>query len=95
MVGILSLTTFLPLVGVAAILVLRALRAGQRSARDRGAARWIALAITLATFALSILLVAQFNPAPAPASSSSRTRPGSPACTTGWASTASRCCSCC
>jgi hypothetical protein len=33
--------------------------------------------------------------APDPASSSSRTRPGSPACTTAWASTASRCCSCC
>ncbi len=33
--------------------------------------------------------------APIRASSSSRTRRGSPACTTAWASTASRCCSCC
>ena len=59
MVGILSLTTFLPLVGVAAILALKAFATDE--ARANGAARWIALAVTLATFALSIVLVAQFN----------------------------------
>ncbi|MBV8592955.1 MAG: NADH-quinone oxidoreductase subunit M, partial [Caulobacteraceae bacterium] len=61
MTGILSLTTFAPLIGVAAILLLRAFR----SAEDPGAARaarWIALATTLATFALSILVVAAFRP---------------------------------
>ncbi|HEY3799591.1 MAG TPA: NADH-quinone oxidoreductase subunit M [Caulobacteraceae bacterium] len=60
MVGILSLTTFLPLAGVAAILALKAFGANDE-ARAANAARWIALAVTLATFALSILLVAQFD----------------------------------
>src|SRR5579862_1180961 len=59
MVGILSLTTFLPLVGVAALLALRAFATDE--ARAAGAARWIALAVTLATFALSIVLVASFD----------------------------------
>ena len=59
MVGLLSLTTFLPLVGVAAILALKAL--APKDVRAPSAARWIALATTLATFALSILLVIQFN----------------------------------
>src|SRR5277367_5222935 len=60
MVGILSLTTFLPLVGVAAILALKAF-APADDARSPVAARWIALAVTLATFALSIVLVLQFD----------------------------------
>ena len=60
MVGILSLTTFLPLVGVAGILALK-LFAPADDARAPNAARWIALAVTLATLALSIVLVAQFN----------------------------------
>src|SRR5580693_1717737 len=59
MVGILSLVTFLPLAGVVAILALKAFAAGD--ARAAGAARWITLAVTLATFALSIVLVASFN----------------------------------
>src|SRR6201996_1585862 len=59
MVGILSLVTFLPLVGVAAILALKAFAADD--ARAAGAARWIALGVTLATFALSVVLVASFN----------------------------------
>jgi len=58
-VGILSLVTFLPLAGVAAILALKAFAAND--ARAAGAARWITLAVTLATFALSIVLVASFN----------------------------------
>ncbi len=60
MTGILSLTTYLPLVGVAAILALRLL-AGQDEARANAGARWIALATTLATLALSVLLVASFD----------------------------------
>jgi NADH-quinone oxidoreductase subunit M len=59
---VLSLITFLPLLGVAAILVLRQF-AGSRDGEKDDAARWIALATTLAVFALSILLVAKFDPA--------------------------------
>jgi NADH-quinone oxidoreductase subunit M len=61
MTGILSLTTFLPLIGVAAILVLRLVGNGENP-RAASAARWIALATSLATLALSILLVASFDP---------------------------------
>jgi NADH-quinone oxidoreductase subunit M len=59
MTGILSLITFLPLAGVAAILLLKVF--GQRGERADGAARWIALITTLATFALSILLTVRFD----------------------------------
>jgi NADH-quinone oxidoreductase subunit M len=62
--GILSLITFLPLLGVAAIMVLKAF-ARPDDPNAPNAARWIALATTLACFALSLLLVAQFNPADA------------------------------
>ena len=61
MAGILSLVTFLPLAGVVAILVLKAL--APDDARAPAAARWITLATTLATFALSILLVIEFDAA--------------------------------
>ena len=61
MTGILSLTIFSPLIGVAAILVLRLFGRTEQSAAMDNAARWIALVTTLATFALSILLVAQFD----------------------------------
>jgi NADH-quinone oxidoreductase subunit M len=61
MTGILSLTTFAPLIGVAAIVVLR-LIGRPDDPRTAQAARWIALAATLATLALSILLVVQFDP---------------------------------
>ncbi len=60
MTGILSLITFSPLIGVAAILALKLF--GQDEARAAGAARWIALATTLATLALSALLVGKFDP---------------------------------
>jgi len=60
MTGLLSLITYTPLIGVAAILALR-LMGGGNGHRDE-AARWIALATTLATLALSVLLVAQFDP---------------------------------
>jgi NADH-quinone oxidoreductase subunit M len=58
--GILSLVTFLPLAGVVAILILKAL--APDSPRAPEAARWITLATTTATFALSILLAVQFDP---------------------------------
>src|SRR6202789_1882623 len=62
MTGILSLTIFSPLIGVAAILLLRLFGRTEQSAATDQAARWIALVTTLATFALSILLMVQFNP---------------------------------
>ncbi len=61
MTGILSLTTFLPMAGVAAILLLKTF--GQTGERADTAAKWIALVTTLATFALSVLLVVQFDQA--------------------------------
>ncbi|MDP1631896.1 MAG: NADH-quinone oxidoreductase subunit M [Caulobacter sp.] len=61
MTGMLSLITFLPMAGVAAILAMRFL--GQPGARTDTAGKWIALATTLATFALSVKLVLDFNPA--------------------------------
>jgi NADH-quinone oxidoreductase subunit M len=60
--GILSLTTFFPLVGVAVILLLRQFGGGDAEALKRNA-RGITLVTTLATLALSILLVANFDPA--------------------------------
>ncbi|WP_312164139.1 NADH-quinone oxidoreductase subunit M [Phenylobacterium sp.] len=62
MTGILSLTTFTPLIGVAAILFLRAFRS-QEDAQTIAAVKWITLVTTLATFALSVLLVMQYDPA--------------------------------
>src|SRR3989338_3273182 len=55
MTGILSLVTFLPFAGVAAILTLRFF--GQPGERTDTAGKWITLATTLATFALSVKLV--------------------------------------
>jgi len=60
--GILSITVFSPLIGVAAILILRAF-AAPADPRAAAAARWIALATTLATLALSVLMVARFDTA--------------------------------
>jgi NADH-quinone oxidoreductase subunit M len=61
MTGLLSLTTFAPIVGVAAILILRFFGRPEE-ARTVNAAKWIALVTTLATFALSVLLLVQFDP---------------------------------
>ncbi|MCF8504540.1 MAG: NADH-quinone oxidoreductase subunit M [Caulobacter sp.] len=61
MPGILSLITYLPLAGVAAILALRFV--GQPGEARDTAAKWIALATTLVTFALSLKLVLDFDPA--------------------------------
>ncbi|KWV50190.1 NADH-quinone oxidoreductase chain 13 [Bradyrhizobium macuxiense] len=56
---ILSVTTFLPAVG--AILVYLLARGGDETANRT--ARWIALWTTLITFAISLILVARFDPA--------------------------------
>jgi NADH-quinone oxidoreductase subunit M len=58
---ILSLITYAPLVGVAGILALRLFgKADDPKAVE--ASKWIALVTTLATLALSVLLVLQFDP---------------------------------
>ena len=58
---ILSLITYAPILGVAGILVLR-LFGKADDPRTIEASKWIALFTTLATLALSVLLVARFNP---------------------------------
>jgi NADH-quinone oxidoreductase subunit M len=58
--NILSIVTFLPLVGALAILIGRL-----TSKNADGLARWVALITTLATLAVSFVLVAQFNPSSA------------------------------
>ena len=60
MTGILSLTTFFPLIGVAAIVLLGVFGAADK-ARQENAAKWIALGATLATLALSVLLTVSFD----------------------------------
>ncbi len=57
---LLSLITYAPLLGVAAIVALR-LFAQKDDAKAAEAARWIAFVTTLATLALSVLLVARFD----------------------------------
>ena len=58
---ILSLITYAPLLGVAGILALR-LFGKADDPKSVEASKWIALVTTLATLALSVLLVVQFNP---------------------------------
>ena len=58
---LLSLITYAPLVGVLGILALR-LSARADETKTIEASKWIAFVTTLATFALSVLLVAQFDP---------------------------------
>src|SRR5438105_8458509 len=55
---VLSVTTFLPLLGALFIMALR----GEEEAEKRNA-RWIALWTTLVTFAISLILVWRFDPA--------------------------------
>ena len=55
---ILSVVTFLPLVGAGLVLLARLLTKGSAD----GAARWITLATTLLTLAVSVVLVATFDP---------------------------------
>jgi NADH-quinone oxidoreductase subunit M len=58
---ILSLITYAPILGVAGILALR-LFGKTDDPKTVEASKWIALVTTLATLALSVLLVVQFNP---------------------------------
>ncbi|MGH6993106.1 MAG: NADH-quinone oxidoreductase subunit M, partial [Caulobacteraceae bacterium] len=60
MIGLLSLTTFIPLVGVAAILILRVFTRPD-DAKVLSAVKWIALASTLAALALAVLVLASFR----------------------------------
>ncbi|WP_172271467.1 NADH-quinone oxidoreductase subunit M [Caulobacter sp. RHG1] len=60
MSGLLSLTTFAPIVGVAVILAARAFKG--ESAKTDTLAKWIALVATLVTFVLSLVLTLQFDP---------------------------------
>ena len=55
---ILSVTTFLPIVGVVFIALLQ----GDEESVKRNA-RWVALWTTVVTFAVSLLLVWHFDPA--------------------------------
>jgi len=59
MTGILSLTTFLPMAGVAAILGLRFF--GQPGESRDTLGKWIALITTLATFVAALVLTLQFD----------------------------------
>ncbi|WGM38748.1 NADH-quinone oxidoreductase subunit M [Caulobacter sp. NIBR1757] len=59
MTGILSLITFSPLIGVLAILAIKL--SGRTGPAADNAARWITLTTTVVTFALSLLMLAQFN----------------------------------
>ena len=65
MTGILSLTTYSPLIGVALILLLKAFPSNDPAKQDT-LAKWIALVTTLVTLGLSVALVAAFD----------RTQPG-------------------
>jgi len=58
--NILSIVTFLPLVGAGLILIAHLL--SKRGEAAAPAARWIALGTTLATLALSVVLVCAFDP---------------------------------
>src|SRR5579863_4189545 len=57
----LSLITFLPLLGVAAIMVTRQFAGPLKEDRD-GAARMIALVTTTGVLVLSVILVVRFDP---------------------------------
>ena len=61
MPNILSIVIFLPLLGAAAIFAARMLAKSDEA--SAGTARWIALVTTLATLAVSVVLVVQFDPA--------------------------------
>jgi NADH-quinone oxidoreductase subunit M len=61
MTGILSLITFLPMFGVAAILALRLFGDPKNQAKIENAGKWIALAATLAVLALSLVLTVEFD----------------------------------
>ena len=57
MTGFLSLVTYSPLIGVAVILIMKAF-----GKADDQTVKWIALVTTVVTLALSVILVARFDP---------------------------------
>ena len=57
MTGLLSLTTFSPLIGVALIMALRLTGKGSDATF-----KWIALGTTIVTLALAVAVVAGFDP---------------------------------
>jgi NADH-quinone oxidoreductase subunit M len=57
---ILSIVTFLPLVGALAVLIARVMAKSEEAAA--GSARWIALIASLVVLAVSVVLVAGFDP---------------------------------
>ena len=61
MTGILSLITFLPLVGVAVLLGLRLTASPANQAKTENAAKWITLAFTVADLLLAVVLLANFD----------------------------------
>src|SRR4051812_46651609 len=61
MTGILSLLTFLPVGGVAAIVALRLFADPKKQAETEHRAKIIALVTTVADFALAVLMVANFD----------------------------------
>ena len=89
---ILSLITWLPLVGCLVIMLVRGDEATVASN-----ARWTALWTTLLVLALSLVLWVQFDQARAglPVQRERRLAAGLSRSATRWASTASRCCSFC
>jgi NADH:ubiquinone oxidoreductase subunit 4 (subunit M) len=88
MYNLLSLVTFLPMIG--AIVLVLFLRGEDAMAQKN--AKLLALFTTSATFVLSLFVLAG-SIRRTPISSSSRTRRGWAGCATRWAWTASRCCS--
>jgi NADH-quinone oxidoreductase subunit M len=59
---LLSLVTFLPAAGAVWVLAARAMLAGENPGFDRGV-RWITLVVSVATFVMSLLAFAAFDPA--------------------------------
>ena len=83
---ILSVVTFLPVLG--ALLVMLLARGNGPVAK--GTARWIALWTTLVTFAISLVMVWRFDPT-SPEFQFVENTPGSALPRITWASTAFRC----
>ena len=89
---ILSLITWLPLVGG---LVIMSVRGDEETVASN--ARWTALWTSLIVLVLSLVLWVKFDPGEPGFQFVEETRRGcrNTASATRWASTASRCCSCC
>ena len=82
---ILSVVTFLPLLGALFIMLVRG-----NEALAKGTARWVAMWTTLVTFAISLVMVWRFDPT-SPEFQFVEKHPGSASPTITWAWTAFRC----